>query len=130
MTLLQLIAYLWPAMTLERFEKAYRAMLAQHGPKEAAVIAHAMKATTQALGLRYVAADQAKQQIKDAEAEAVRLEVKNSVASTKLSRKEQKFEQKMRAKRMAAQAKENETRNVIAKHTHRAEKIREIQSIL
>ena len=130
MTSLHILSFFWPRMTLARFEKAYRAAVVKHGEKNAQVVAGTMKATCEALGLRYVADKQAQEELEKANAEAVRLETENIEAASALAKEVTKMEQEIRAMQDAHAKETGEVRNVIAKHSHRAKQIKNLQSIL
>lgn len=73
-----MLTFLRPRMTLRRFESAYKVALTKHGPKNAEVIATAMKVTTEALGLEFTAPKEAKNELEKAKKSAILFELKAS----------------------------------------------------
>ena len=130
MTLIQFISFFWPRMTLARFEKAYSDALAKYGDKNAQIIATAMKSTCQALGLRYTADQEAKAEISKKQTLATEIEQDITKLAEKANKQAIKLQDKIYYIRKESDDLAKDARNDIAKHVHRVEQIKAIQSVL
>ena len=130
MTLIQFISFFWPRMTLARFEVAYKDALSKYGDKNAQIIATAMKSTCQALGLRYTADQEAKDIIAEKQKLATDIEQDIAKAGEKVNKLTTKLQDKIYYIRKEADELAIEARNDIAKHMHRVEQVKAIQSVL
>lgn len=123
------ISYLLPKMTLERFEAAYRALVARHGQKNADLIAASMKATTEALGLQFAAPVQAEKEIKKSQEKVNELKTVGTTTLETAERAARELEEKARAKRNTAKAAAQAMEAEIASLNTRIQSINEISKL-